>query len=177
MANFRICIIALVAFVGLFSTVHFQMSPQMACLRGCIITLVAFVWLFSTVHFQMFPQTARVSGCIITQVAMIRLFSAVDFHMCHQCGCLRENIALFLHFKVWILHWFKYQRERKGIIALSEHDWCISATGHWFCHIQNQKSESEIAVVLTVKVSYVASTKYKKLETKVQQLPYIFNIP
>ena len=34
-----------------------------------------------------------------------------------------------------------------------------------------------IAVVLTVKVSYVASTKYKKLETKVQQLPYIFNIP
>ena len=30
-------------------------------------------------------------------------------------------------------------------------------------------------MVLTVKVSYVASTKYKKLETKVQQLPYIFN--
>ena len=34
------------AFVLLFSTVRFQMSTQMACLRWCILTLVAFVWLF-----------------------------------------------------------------------------------------------------------------------------------
>ena len=39
-----------------FSSVYFQMSPQMACLRGCKVTLVAFVWLFSTVYFQMSPQ-------------------------------------------------------------------------------------------------------------------------
>ena len=41
------CIITLVAFVLLFFTVGFQMSPQISCLRGCIITLIAFVWLFS----------------------------------------------------------------------------------------------------------------------------------
>ena len=36
------------------------MSPQMACLRGCIITLVAFVRLFSTVRLQMcFKWSAR----------------------------------------------------------------------------------------------------------------------
>ena len=50
----------MVAFVGLFSTVGFQMPPQMecfrGCIRGCIITQVAFVWLFSTVHFHMSPQ-------------------------------------------------------------------------------------------------------------------------
>ena len=40
------------------STVRFQMSPQIDCLRGCKVTLVAFVWLFSTVNFQMCPQMA-----------------------------------------------------------------------------------------------------------------------
>ena len=38
------------------SSVHFQMCPEMACLRGCILALVAFVWLFTTVCFQMVPQ-------------------------------------------------------------------------------------------------------------------------
>ena len=31
------------------------MPPQIPCLRGCIITLVAFVWLFSTVGFHVGP--------------------------------------------------------------------------------------------------------------------------
>ena len=37
------CKITLVAFVWLFPTVCFQMSPQVACLRGCKVALVAFV--------------------------------------------------------------------------------------------------------------------------------------
>ena len=45
--------VAQVAFVCFFSTVGFQMSPQMACPRRCKITLVAFAWLFSTVRFKM----------------------------------------------------------------------------------------------------------------------------
>ena len=44
------CIVALVAFVWFFSTVHFQMCPQIACPRGCKITLLAFIWLFSAVR-------------------------------------------------------------------------------------------------------------------------------
>ena len=39
-------LITQVAFVWLFSTVHFQMYPQIACMRRCIITHVAFVWFF-----------------------------------------------------------------------------------------------------------------------------------
>ena len=35
-------IVTLIAFCLLFSTVRFQMSPQIACVSGCIITLVAF---------------------------------------------------------------------------------------------------------------------------------------
>ena len=69
----RACIVALVAFVWLFSDMDFQMSLQVACIRGCIITLVAFVWIFSTVHFQMCPQMARIRRCIITQVAFVWL--------------------------------------------------------------------------------------------------------
>ena len=69
------CIITLVAFVSLFSTVCFQMCSQMTCLRGCIITLIAFVRLFSTVCFQMCSQIPCLDGCIITLAAFVRLFS------------------------------------------------------------------------------------------------------
>ena len=41
--------------LGLFSSVRFQMPSKIACIWGCILTLVAFVWLFSTVCFQIFP--------------------------------------------------------------------------------------------------------------------------
>ena len=45
-ACLRLCIVKLAAFVWLFSTVCFQMSPKTACLRRCIVTLAAFVCLF-----------------------------------------------------------------------------------------------------------------------------------
>ena len=57
--------------VCLFSTVCFQMSPQIACLRRSIVTLVAFVRLFSTVCYQMSPQAAFHRGCILTLVEFI----------------------------------------------------------------------------------------------------------
>ena len=63
--------VTLVAFVRFFSAVYFQMSPQRASFRGCKVTLVAFVWLFPSVHFQMCPQTAYPRICIITLVAFV----------------------------------------------------------------------------------------------------------
>ena len=88
MACLRGYIVALIAFIWLFSAVRFQMGPQMACLRGCIVTLVAFVWLFSTVHFQMGPQMACLRGCIVTLVAFVWSFPSVRFHMCPQTAYL-----------------------------------------------------------------------------------------
>ena len=38
------------------------MYPQIACLWGRKVTLVAFVWLFSTVRFQMYPQLPAWDG-------------------------------------------------------------------------------------------------------------------
>ena len=64
-------IVTLLAFVWLFSTVRFQMSPQIACLWGCKVTLVAFVWLFSTVRFQMCSQMACTRRGIVTLVAFV----------------------------------------------------------------------------------------------------------
>ena len=63
--------VSLVEFVCLFSTVRFQMFPQIACLRRCITTLVAFVWLFSAVSFQMSPQIACLKGRKVTLVAFV----------------------------------------------------------------------------------------------------------
>ena len=66
---------ALISFAWLFSTVGFQMSPQIACIRGCKVTLIAFVWLFSTVGFQMFPQSVCRGGGVATLVALVWLVS------------------------------------------------------------------------------------------------------
>ena len=73
MTSLRRGIVALVAFVWPFSTVRFQMSPQMACPRRSIVTLVAFVWLFSTVRFQMCPQITYPRRGIVTLVAFVWL--------------------------------------------------------------------------------------------------------
>ena len=61
--------------VCFFSSVWFQMSPQITCLDKCKITLVAFVWLFSAMYFQMCLQIACIRGCIITLVAFVWLLS------------------------------------------------------------------------------------------------------
>ena len=80
-ACLRGCIIALVAFVWLFSTVCFQMFPQRTWIRACKVTLVTFVWLLSTVLFQMWPQIACMNGCKVTLVAFVWLFSTVHFRL------------------------------------------------------------------------------------------------
>ena len=59
-----------IAFVWLYPTVCFQMSPQISCLKRGVVTLVAFGWLFPTMCFQMYPQiTTCIRGCLITLVA------------------------------------------------------------------------------------------------------------
>ena len=101
----RECIVTLVTFMWLFSTVFFQMCPQIACLRGCIVTLVAFVWLFSTVFFQMSPQIAFLNGCIVTLVTFVRLVSIVHLHMSFQMACIRWRIVTlvaFLQMGLWV---------------------------------------------------------------------------
>ena len=79
------CKVTLVALVCLFSTVCFQMCPQIAWLRGCIFTLVAFVWFFSTVRFQMFIQRAWVSAGKVTQAAFLCVRYQMVFKM-PVCG-------------------------------------------------------------------------------------------
>ena len=77
MACLRRGIVALVTFVCFFSTVCFHMSHQSACLNGCKVALVTFVFLFSTVCFQMYPQTAFPIGCKVTLAAFVWFFSAM----------------------------------------------------------------------------------------------------
>ena len=82
----------------LFSTVRFQMPPQMACLRRGIITLVALIWLFSTVHFQMCPQIAWIRWCIVTLVAFVWFFPL----------CVFKCVLKLLTWESHWLHWFGF---------------------------------------------------------------------
>ena len=93
--------VALVAFVWLFSTVCFQMSPQIACPRRGIVTLVAFVWPFSAVRFQMTLQITCLKGNKVALVEFAWLFSTVSFHMCPQSVCINERIVTLVAF-VWL---------------------------------------------------------------------------
>ena len=100
MACTRRCIVTLVAFVWLFTTVRFQMCPQIACPKGCIVTLVAFVWFVSIVRFQMCPQMACLRRGKVTLVAFVWLFSTVYFQMCPQMARIRRCIVTLVTF-VW----------------------------------------------------------------------------
>ena len=107
-------IVALAAFVWLISTVRFQMSPQIACLRRCIVTLVAFVWLFSNVCFRNEPSNCIFEKMPVTPVAIIVfvstlcivtpwlllffLFSTVYFQMTPQITCLTRCIVALVAF-------------------------------------------------------------------------------
>ena len=111
----------LIAFVRYFSTVCFQMGPQVAFSSGCIITLVAFVRFFSTVYFQMSLQSSWLRsrivtlvaifcsslrtfqipcprGYILTLVAFVWLFPTVCFQMFLQIACLGGCIVTLLAF-------------------------------------------------------------------------------
>ena len=60
MACLRICKVTLVAFVWLFSTVRFQMCPQISCMRRGIVALVAFVWFFSAVPLKLLHKRMQI---------------------------------------------------------------------------------------------------------------------
>ena len=71
---------------GLFSTRYFQM----AWLRRCVVTLVAFVWLFSTVCSQMSPQMwgCKVTlVAIIWLLCTVRLFIFGCIHLAFSSAC------------------------------------------------------------------------------------------
>ena len=90
-------IVAYVAFVWFFSTVHFQMIHQTPCLRRGIVTLVAFVLLFSTVRFQMFLQTPYLRRGIVALVALDLSLLCI-FCMLPQMAIIRVSIVTLVAF-------------------------------------------------------------------------------
>ena len=117
-------IVALVAF-DLSLLCVFCMLPQMAFIRGCLVTLVAFVWLFSAVHFQMIPQTPCLRRVIL--VAYVWLFSTVPFQMFLQTPCPRRGILALVALDLSLLcvfcmlphGFFKRIHNRIGCICLT----------------------------------------------------------
>ena len=98
-----LCIVILVTVVWYFCTVHFQICPQMACLRKCIITQITLVLLLPYVCFQMSHQIACQRGCKVTLFAFIWLFTTVRYQMCPQMVCI-ENFHFHTFPFIWGWH-------------------------------------------------------------------------
>ena len=56
----------------LFSTVYFQMTPQITCLTRCIVALVAFFFFFFYCCFQLSPQFACLRICLVTAIPIAK---------------------------------------------------------------------------------------------------------
>ena len=90
-----------------FSTVCFQMSPQITWLRGCIITQAAFAWeevtlaaficLFSFCSFECFLK----NRCIVTLVTFVWTVSTVGFQLAPQRTFIIACIVTLAAF-VWL---------------------------------------------------------------------------
>ena len=87
--------VTLVTIVWLFSTVHFQMCPQMTCIKGYIVVLVAFVWLFTIMGFQMCLQIACMRGCKVTLIAVVFVLEAPSAISLLRVHTLLHNILGF----------------------------------------------------------------------------------
>ena len=88
------CKAAFLAFVWFFSHVFFQMSLQIAWPRRHIVALIAFIGFVATVRFQMFSQTYFMIGCIITFCTLVWFFSTVDFQMHLQITCIGQLLSI-----------------------------------------------------------------------------------
>ena len=84
------CIVTLVAFVLLFSTVRFQMFLPTPYLRRGIVALVA-LDLSLLCIFCMLPQMAIIRVSIVTLVAFVLLFSTVRFPRLPQMAFISKN--------------------------------------------------------------------------------------
>ena len=112
----RESIATLVAFVWLFSSVRFQMCPQIAIIRRRKVTLIAFVWRLSTMCFQMCPQLPCPNWCKVALVALVWPFSTVRFRCVFKWPVWEGAKSHWLHlFGFSPLCVFKYIPEtRKG---------------------------------------------------------------
>ena len=124
------CIITMVAFVFLFSTLCCQMSPQTASFWDCIVISVAFVWLFCTkshwLHFFTFlhcgfsnVSSTRFNEMIYIYISdffsqffpnmvlhLFLLLSTGSFHMSLQTAEMRRceiTQAAFVCVLKWVL--------------------------------------------------------------------------
>ena len=101
-------------FLWLFSTVRFQMSSQIACLRIGIFAVVAFFWLSSTVSCKMSVQIVCLEGCKVTLAKFVWPFSSVFFKCVHKwqdqedAKSHKMHLSDFSPFYIWVVVLFLF---------------------------------------------------------------------
>ena len=106
-----------------FSTLRFQMSPQIACMRGCIITQIAFVWLFPAVRFQMSYENTWIFGWKFTLVAFV--WHHILVILCRAINCISQPITL----KVFIHNFYEISVTWPHHFCLGNDYWALTGIG------------------------------------------------
>ena len=128
------CRVTLLALVGSFPRVRFQMIPQIISMKRCKVTLIAFVRFFSRVSFQMSPQCpALLSRCISILIAFPKI--------------ARDKVLLAI---VGLLCLFPFQiiagRFQKRYVHSGDKYVTVKAGKVWFSHFQLLLSMSNLVV-------------------------------
>ena len=120
----KVDIVALVAFVWLFSNVHFKMTSQAAFHRGCILTLVALVWFF-------FIVICVSQGIIYLDPPLTKviIYKILIHH--HKVGNVVPCVLSVSNWKKWVedkWKWESFLNIISKIIIEDNHTWYLSAT-------------------------------------------------
>ena len=110
---------------------HFQICPQIVCLKGLIITLAAFVRLFPNMCFQMSTQRSWIRASKLTLVAFFLLFASVRLRINPQMACMRRCIVLVKHWIPMLSISSERQRFYQSVRDLKQ----VSAISSWASEI------------------------------------------
>ena len=129
------------------------MPPQSTWIRAHIITLVAFDWFFSTVCFQMYPQMSCPRGCIITLVTFVGLFATVHFHvssnhllekMHNHTGCI---CLTFLH--------CAFSNVSLNLLLQMMHSYICCICSAFFHHVFSNVSSNHLQEKKHIHIGYI----------------------
>ena len=127
----RRSIIALVALVGLFSTVYHHMSLQVCWLRRSKVALVALVRLLSAVYLQVLSQTGCIGGLIFTLVTFFGFLFTVTIAKKLVIVACGQNISIvacgrklfFVGFQRCIFYTVQLLHDNCLHLKLKPNDW------------------------------------------------------
>ena len=161
------CLVTTNAFEWLFSTVHFQMCPQVACLRRCKVTLVAFVWLVSTVYYHISSENVCISFHIILKFNSKYIFWKRFWVLMNLPG---SHDSFYVTFQLFLFEKLKVTQITFEILCSNGKNTCAPSD----CLPKTKMTQKYNTVLLHMRAEVVALWKYKWQKKQLQGFPPVW---